>query len=202
MREDLENRKVYQLIDGEEHLLYDFTLEAGDLFDVHYDGEFAFQVEVAETYLAESFGQERRTIRAVWSGSVEFTIIEGVGSLHGLVTPFEMSIEGYTELMCFDNYINPVPDQFCVPIATSTKDIENAIAFELFPNPSSSIVYITFDSPTRAEVRVLNLNGQEVLAQPLEAEKTLLDLSDLPKGLYVVSVVSEEGVGVKKLVVE
>ncbi len=199
LREDVIEKKVYQLLGEEEILLYDFSLEIGDMVDVMFFGEVDSESVVSDVYYQEYFGMERRVIEIA---GPPFIFIEGVGSLNGIVTPFHQFIGSGSELMCFDNYINPVPDQFCVPIATSTKDIENVVAFELFPNPSSSIVYITFDSPTRAELRVLNLNGQEVFAQPLDSEKTQLDLSDLPKGLYVVSILSEEGVGVKKLVVE
>ncbi|MCH2199576.1 MAG: CotH kinase family protein [Flavobacteriales bacterium] len=79
-------------------------------------------------------------------------------------------------------------------ISESTKNIE----FKLFPNPSSGYVNLElFDNGTRARsVRVLNSIGQAVYTKQLNigsnSSTTVLDLSQLPKGVYMVEVMADQ----------
>jgi len=70
----------------------------------------------------------------------------------------------------------------------------------LFPNPTTGLVTIQDPQLTGSLVRVINSNGTIVTEQNLSS--ATLDLSGLPKGLYVVQVTTVQGVFTQKLVLE
>jgi subtilisin-like proprotein convertase family protein len=76
----------------------------------------------------------------------------------------------------------------------------------LFPNPAQDKVQIRFQSAIlgQANVRLFNLNGQEVLSRRFADTSAPLELStaQLPAGLYFVSVQTEAGYYTEKLVVQ
>ena len=71
----------------------------------------------------------------------------------------------------------------------------------LYPNPASEIVTITFDKIQGTEYTIRNMNSQIVQQSIIVSNKTLLNTCTLPKGLYFVKIILENGdMIVKKLV--
>jgi hypothetical protein len=64
---------------------------------------------------------------------------------------------------------------------------ENLMGVSMYPNPTSSLLYISKTQSGLASLELLDLNGkalhQQVMDQPLT-----LDLSNYPKGLYMVKI--------------
>lgn len=201
LREDVASKRVFQRIGEEEHLLYDFSLEVGDMFDALSHGEFLFEVEIIDTYMDEYGGIERRFMIANFSGGLQFTLVEGIGSFHGLITPFEEAIGSGTSLMCFGNSITQIEDATCAPIATSTYDTEK-VQFRLFPNPAHNLITIKLDNPSKTEVTILNVAGEKIQNWVIQSESQELDISDYPPGIYFVSLETEHTTTIKKLVVQ
>lgn len=76
----------------------------------------------------------------------------------------------------------------------------NAMDVALYPNPGNDIIYVRSEVPIE-EIHVLNMQGQELLVQELNAEKsTELFVDALPTGTYVVLIRSNSGVVTKKWV--
>lgn len=72
----------------------------------------------------------------------------------------------------------------------------------VYPNPANEIVTISSDEVI-TELKLFKLSGQLVLEEnDLNASQTKLDLSQIPTGVYVVSIDTSEGVAHKKLIVE
>jgi subtilisin-like proprotein convertase family protein len=78
--------------------------------------------------------------------------------------------------------------------------------FNLAPNPATQSVWLSFSQPITgsAQVRMYNIAGQLLLEQVMVngQERLQMEVASLPKGIYVVQVETESGVGVRKLVVE
>ncbi len=77
--------------------------------------------------------------------------------------------------------------------------------FTLFPNPTSGLTVLQFNTPItdRASVTLYSLQGQPVLQQTAGegAQHVLLETAALPGGTYFCRVTGDDGVtGVKKLV--
>ena len=90
------------------------------------------------------------------------------------------------------------------PAESATTNSEISIA----PVPASDNVQITFTThaASNSQIQIYSLNGQLVLTQLLYAFKginiTSADVHSLKNGTYVVKVTSEEGVSVKKMMIE
>ena len=59
----------------------------------------------------------------------------------------------------------------------------------LFPNPATSFITVeTTGDPSGQIISILDLKGEIVLMQSAPAPKTVLDVSDLPSGYYVIRI--------------
>ncbi|MEM8900182.1 MAG: T9SS type A sorting domain-containing protein [Bacteroidota bacterium] len=103
-------------------------------------------------------------------------------------------------------------DQISAPFAFVATSIEGSLAenaFTLFPNPVESTLIIQWSaeiSSSSAKLSLYNLNGQEVWRDSrklFSGENSLqLDRSKIPPGYYLLMVMTEKGVGRRKIVFE
>ena len=97
-------------------------------------------------------------------------------------------------------------DQLSAPsyllVDVGVLDVEEAeTELSIYPNPTKGNLYVVMPAAQTVDYSVFNLTGQRILAGT--AAKTLrIDLSGLPKGLYVLQVVGGEQMITKKIVVE
>lgn len=127
-------------------------------------------------------------------------------------------------LRFFDYGISPDPDGFrfmvtdgeggfygtpkfvAQPLVAANELPAQKLDFSLAPNPATQSVWISFNQAinSEAQVRLYNLAGQLLLEQqmPASQERIQLEVAALPKGIYAVQVETENGFGVRKLVVE
>lgn len=71
---------------------------------------------------------------------------------------------------------------------------------KFYPNPS--ITEITIETPTPGHLCIMNLHGQPLITRQVTEAKTVIDISTLPSGVYVVRVVGDKGVQVGKFIKE
>jgi hypothetical protein len=73
----------------------------------------------------------------------------------------------------------------------------------VFPNPCKDIISIELESPARHALGILSdINGKELIKQPLDSKKSQLDVSSLARGIYFLRVFNEKAVSVLKIIVE
>ncbi|MFT5973167.1 MAG: hypothetical protein ACI9A8_001937 [Cryomorphaceae bacterium] len=72
--------------------------------------------------------------------------------------------------------------------------------FKIYPNPTSSNLKISVPSGFEGVFRILDLTGREVSAGRLGAAASI-DISELPEGIYLVSVYGSKTVLTKRLIV-
>ncbi|MEN0002985.1 MAG: T9SS type A sorting domain-containing protein [Bacteroidota bacterium] len=97
---------------------------------------------------------------------------------------------------------------FCPELATSLSEVVNeALALEIFPNPTTEQTTFRFDLDQASEVRVsvFSLSGQ-LVGQPVNAMLPSGNHNfnwniNLPKGMYLVNLQTEMGMMTQKLVV-
>ena len=70
----------------------------------------------------------------------------------------------------------------------------------IYPNPSTGSFVIETNASTNQTLQVYDVNGRVVLTQALNG-KTTIDASSLPSGIYNLSIISDEGVANKRLVI-
>jgi hypothetical protein len=87
------------------------------------------------------------------------------------------------------------------PITVGIKNIITTVGrISVYPNPSSTNV--TIESPQQAVIEILNIQGQLIETLTTNSTKTILDVSALTRGVYIVEVKTENGIEERKLVKE
>ncbi len=90
--------------------------------------------------------------------------------------------------------------------ATVTEIVENEInTFLMYPNPTSQVVTIRPNEPLKGETQlaVLDIQGRQLMLRSVQDnEKIVLDVSDFPKGTYVIRLTTSNGSMTKKLIVQ
>ena len=79
------------------------------------------------------------------------------------------------------------------------KPIELICYITIYPNPSSGRAKIDWNGSKNATIKVFNLLGKEVLKQVISNE---IDLSNSPKGIYLVKVYEGPKIYSSKIVVQ
>ena len=74
------------------------------------------------------------------------------------------------------------------------------IEISMYPNPTKGVFYV--EAKNMKIIEISNIVGQEILEINVENEKTNIDLSTQSKGIYLVKIVTDNGILVKKLVIE
>ena len=86
----------------------------------------------------------------------------------------------------------------------SVDELSQYNRLSIYPNPSST--HITIELPTTPQkntiLTIYNLNGQQLITQPISEPQTLVDINGLPSGVYFVKVVDDGKVRMGKVVVE
>jgi hypothetical protein len=89
-----------------------------------------------------------------------------------------------------------------VDLNAGVADLPLPYEIRLSPNPVSNILHIRVDSPREAIQAVLmTLQGQLIHSTQVGASgETDIDMSGLPAGIYLVSLMSDEGITTRKIV--
>jgi len=82
----------------------------------------------------------------------------------------------------------------------SISDADSLPAFTIYPTPASNSITIHVDTPS--EVSVFNLAGQLCHRQPLATGSNSLHVGDMPRGAYLVRLVSANGVRINKITLQ
>lgn len=89
-----------------------------------------------------------------------------------------------------------------VGVATGISDVNNAVAFTLYPNPASADVVVTVNDLSRETTLSLkSILGQQLLFQTLSETQTHVNVSSLAGGVYLIELRQGDKAGVKRLVI-
>lgn len=69
----------------------------------------------------------------------------------------------------------------------------NNLEFNVYPNPSNGIIYLSQNQNLVSEVLVSNIQGQELRRIEFKNETTRLDLSEFNKGIYFITIKNKLG---------
>lgn len=81
--------------------------------------------------------------------------------------------------------------------------VQNSTNFKLYPNPTQSIVNIYVETLVGSGTIVItDLYGKQVKQQVLSMGQNSIDVSKLAKAVYFVSILTQDGKQIQKLLVE
>ena len=126
---------------------------------------------------------------------------------------FPMDLRGYAATIPgFEYYIaggmksnQQVTDQVLRLIPASPVGIENFYTnneFHIFPNPTSEQINIRFKKLEKRTIQLIDILGNEILNFETSEVQFQLDVSNYPKGIYLVKVTSAEGSSSQKIIVQ
>ena len=78
----------------------------------------------------------------------------------------------------------------------------NNVDFEIFPNPNNGKFVVSQYSNLNTQIFVTNILGEVIFATQSTSDKTEIDLSKQAKGIYFVTVHSQNKVESKKIIIE
>jgi len=190
IRQDTAARTVYYYESGStsERLLYDFNLHAGDTLR-GFLAQCPDDSVIAEEDSVLINGNFRKRWKLnLWYGPNY--IIEGIGFTGGPLSPICGWFEGGPTLICctqdnvvlFEDSLYTTTPGLC-DLIDLVYPVEKNSAPLLYPNPvNDEVVLETIEAP--ATLRIFNSMGCEVVEQKILSTKTILNLKDLPKGIY------------------
>jgi hypothetical protein len=92
-------------------------------------------------------------------------------------------------------FVDDISFTFPVGIIEPGKDSQSIY---IFPNPATESV--TIETPQNTIIEILNLPGQVIKSVHAVSNKTNIDISSFPDGIYFVKLKTESGVEVKKFI--
>ena len=93
----------------------------------------------------------------------------------------------------------------CEANCNATSIIEKNLNISIYPNPSSNIFNLEFNSDTEAEILVTNILGEQVYFESIQSigrYNTQIDLFNYSKGVYNLTIKTSDGLSNHKLILQ
>ncbi|MFN8317528.1 MAG: T9SS type A sorting domain-containing protein [Chitinophagales bacterium] len=148
---------------------------------------------MVSTIFLDTFKVNQQKVIDIASVSTLSTTVDNIA----LVNTFLSDIEHIRSL--YQQQFN-----YCGKIYSGVRnEVENPFAIELHPNPTNGKLNVKLTSiGTDASLIVMSIQGQILRMETITQEETMLDLSALAKGVYLIKVQSEGNTIVKRVVVQ
>lgn len=84
----------------------------------------------------------------------------------------------------------------------SVNEIEGLELFEVYPNPSKEYIQVISDANRSLNYQISDLNGKEIINGSLKIgfNKKTIDISNLKSGIYLISLISNDGISSQKFI--
>ena len=186
-------------------LLYDFSLEEGDVFSRACDWG---KMNVTSIEYVEFGGKMRKKI--MFNGHDSFYWLEGMGSNDGFFDGIEKiptSADESSERICFSInnevlYMNPYYSECPEPKLNSIREI-NLNGLTIFPNPMQSVATVQSGQPLEL-IQIYDIAGILVHEQACKGElQTVIRKQSFSQGIYFVKIVLQNGnTQIKKIIIQ
>ena len=198
-------------------VLYDFEAEVGDEWEIKVGAEsLIMHVDAVET--VEYEGCFYRMLRVSDAGDIfSGDIVCGIGHLTSFFPERLMDngdgfrVEGLRCYWIDDALVFKLGDEDCDAVISDLHGVEEndpstgSGTLMVYPNPTDGVLNISVrlpnppapfgrgngDGPTNQTYRITNLMGQTVLSGNITAEMQQIDVTNLPKGMYFISIGNE-----------
>jgi hypothetical protein len=210
LREWTPEGKIYIYADdGEEHLLFDYSLEAGESAMV-YALSMDYEITIDSVTTVTVDGTERRKLHFLDNGMPAFWI-EGVGSIYGVVDPSLGNSADYLPILfCFyeDNELKwtSYPNSFqCEDVLSVNSDDILVLQLTVWPVPfRENLNYETTAMTGRGTLTITTGTGQVVYHESLShlGSTRSLHLPFLESGVYLLSIRQSDGQQTSKVIIK
>jgi hypothetical protein len=206
IREDVENQQVFIYANDQEYLLYDFDVQVNDVINVFSVGQLSpITITNIETVVINGISREKISFSDDWYNGY---YIEGIGSDRGILDYNTAGIADYSpQLTCYyenNALVFDIPDDGTTCETTlSVNENELLSTFEIYPNPSSDVLFIATDgllSGKKFTVQIVDMLGNIAHTQQFVAySKNQIDIDALSAGSYIIRLIDESGSSANKV---
>lgn len=206
IRQDTLNKKIYIVPTDStsEKLLYDFSLNVGDTV-VSFLNETCPAIETIgaiDSIIVNGNYHRRLHLQGGCSG-IQIYYIEGIGSNFGLIFPNNTG--NLSNLICTKvNNQTYYPDSSTsCNLITSATSLDIDMAIDIYPNPSYNEINIIIPDAEKSAANIITLLspiGQILITEKISNTKNTIDISLLPKGLYILTISVNENIFTKKII--
>jgi len=208
IRED-SSKRVY-LCNVPERVLYDFNLQIGDtlpaMYGTYNNADCIFIVsEIDSVVVAGNFHKRFKITYYIGPQQYVTYFIEGIGASTGLISLFIGSYMGLSQLICFmQDSINAYPyGHECELVYLGVDETTTKQQINIFPNPGSGVISLSGLPDQHVSIQVYNLFGQKVYETYDARRDSKIDLSHLPKGMFLLKVLMNgETIKTEKIVLQ
>jgi hypothetical protein len=198
IRQDTSQKKVWIYNDGThmDTVLYDFNLQIGDTLDqskvywAAYGGGQGHVIVSIDSILISGHYRKKYNYTACQFSFSDSSIIEGIGSTSGLMSPPSCGEYSYYLNNSGQN-VKVFPDStvFGCYINTSTNNLpEKNISITLSPNPFHTTATLEIKNEElkmkNLEFKIYDVMGRVVREQIVNSKSEIVNRNDLPDGLY------------------
>jgi len=215
IREDTIAEKVYFYYKANEYLLYDFSVNVGDVVSFYSLWPWwqptlkEREVLSIDSILIDNHYRKRiNFIDDGWRAPESW--IEGIGSTNGIFFPgyfYEVDVMDWTVLLCVhinerliyhtDYYNNCYVREFGVNISENKKEI-----FKIYPTVADKVLYIETGSNVEGfDYKIISMQGQIVGMGQITSNT--INIANLNHGIYLILVSeskNKKSVGVQKII--
>ena len=211
LREDIKEQKIWYRQKGGfgiEELLYDFSLEAGETFELppsRYEGSLYLD-SITYVNIMENNDIRRKFWFTYSEGSVmsdKETWVEGIGSDLGMsFVGFNFALGGWTELLCAFNgseqlYQNSNYNT-CYMCNLNIDEADNT-SISVYPNPVTDKIHISNEQKLPvSSIMIYDISGRLIKSCPQGT--TEIDMSDVSTGVYIIRISVEDKVITHKII--
>lgn len=191
------DKKWYEKRENEDRLILDFNYGIGDT--IHYDWYYDEYYIVQDIEEFEIAGQRRKKFIIPLRNFRQFYIYEGIGSSRGFLYPFvDASFEGYRILACYnyqgETFIVDSRAENCeVQILSEVKESLKELNVLIYPNPVKDVLNIEMNGEGgEHRIGIFDLNGkkqlEDILFEVTNTKTFQVNISGLPKGIYILKI--------------
>lgn len=87
---------------------------------------------------------------------------------------------------------------FCPEIDVNTNNLDTALDWEVYPNPTVDFLTVKLNDLVSANYSLISMNGQKVRSGKLTDGQQKVDVQDLAAGIYTLTVQTDNGIATKR----
>lgn len=223
IREDTNTGRIFRRIDNKEYVICDMTLNEGDTFTLPVF-ENLYYAEEGYSVIVDSVREEdgRKVIYFApiddnlvyhtYFGDLRYGMnallpkfVEGIGPSYG---PFGFLLAGFynmlSVLLCVDKENSSgeeipthalFPHLGCYQFGAGIEENEENI-LKVYPNPATTCCYVDLQSGSDIcrSYKLYDLLGREVKSNIFSDNQNMIDLNELPKGIYILEIFTNNNI--------
>jgi hypothetical protein len=148
-----------------------------------YDIRMAFSTDAGNTFMSVPVSNSRASVTNWYHHYI------GNSAVNGVIRPAWTSNDSlYTALLSHSQLV----------LWLGGQDFTAQSALNVFPNPTSGTFYLS--SADAGEIEIQNSQGQLVFTQRFNGEQMQFNISELPSGLYLVTLKTKNGIASQKVI--